>query len=42
MSTDVTANKRLVERYFEAQRAGNMLGALDFMAEDATWTVPGE
>lgn len=42
MSTDIAANKRLVERYFDRQRAGDMLGALDFMADGATWTVPGE
>ena len=42
MSTDIAANKRLVERYFDRQRAGDMLGALDFMADGATWTVPGD
>ena len=42
MSKDLAANKKLVESYFAAQQSGNLLDVLDFLADDATWVVPGD
>lgn len=40
--TDVTANKAVVAEYFRIQEAGDLLACLDLLADDVTWTVPGE
>ena len=42
MSNGLDANKALAARYFEIQRSGNLLGALDLFSKDVIWTIPGE
>ncbi len=42
MSNNLEANKAVAARYFECQRSGNLLSALDLFSPDITWTVPGE
>jgi ketosteroid isomerase-like protein len=42
MPSSIAENKRLVERYFDIQRSGNLLQGLELLSDDATWTVPGE
>ncbi len=42
MRGSIAENKRLVERYFEIQSSGDLLQGLDLLADDATWSVPGE
>ena len=37
----VEANKAIVESYFNAQRKGNLMEGLAVLAEDSTWSVPG-
>lgn len=39
---NLDANKQIAARYFECQRSGNLLSALDLFSEDVTWTIPGE
>lgn len=41
MNHNLQANKALVERYFDGQRSGNLLSALDLFARDFTWTIGG-
>lgn len=40
--SSVDENKKIAARYFEAQRSGNLLSALDLFSEDVVWTIPGE
>ncbi len=37
----IEANKKVVEAYFTAQRSGNLFEGLALLADDATWSVPG-
>jgi ketosteroid isomerase-like protein len=37
----IEENKRIAEGYFNAQRSGNLFEGLALLAEDATWSVPG-
>jgi len=37
----IEANKAIVESYFNAQRKGNLMEGLAVLAEDSTWSVPG-
>jgi ketosteroid isomerase-like protein len=37
----IEENKVIVESYFNAQRSGNLFQGLAVLAEDSTWTVPG-
>jgi len=37
----IEANKQIVESYFNAQRSGNLFEGLAVLAEDSTWSVPG-
>lgn len=36
------ANKQVAARYFDCQRSGNLLSALDLFSKDVVWTIPGE
>ena len=38
----IEENKAIVESYFNAQRSGNLIEGLAVLAEDSTWTVPGD
>jgi ketosteroid isomerase-like protein len=42
MTNLISENKQIVERFFDNQRTGNLLGALDFLTEDVVWLVPGD
>ena len=35
-------NKKIVDQYFEAQASGDLNKGLALLAEDSTWSVPGE
>jgi ketosteroid isomerase-like protein len=37
----IEENKKIVEGYFNAQRSGNLFEGLALLADDATWSVPG-
>jgi ketosteroid isomerase-like protein len=37
----IEANKQIVEAYFTAQRSGDLFKGLALLADDATWSVPG-
>jgi len=37
----IEENKRIAEGYFIAQRSGNLNEGLALLADDATWSVPG-
>ena len=37
----IEENKRIAEGYFNAQRSGNLYEGLALLADDATWSVPG-
>ena len=37
----IEENKAIVESYFNAQRKGNLMEGLAVLAEDSTWSVPG-
>ena len=37
----IEENKAIVESYFNAQRSGNLFEGLAVLAEDSTWSVPG-
>jgi ketosteroid isomerase-like protein len=38
---NIEENKKIVEGYFNAQRSGNLFEGLALLADDATWSVPG-
>ena len=38
----IAENKEIVGRYFKAQESGDLHQGLAVLAEDATWTVPGD
>lgn len=40
--TSIEDNKKIVAQYFEAQRSGDLHQGLAVLADDATWTVPGD
>jgi len=42
MNNSLEENKRVAAHYFECQRSGNLLSALDLFSKDVTWTIPGE
>ena len=42
MYNSLDENKRVAARYFECQRSGNLLSALELFSEDVIWTIPGE
>lgn len=42
MRNGLDANKAVAARYFDCQRSGNLLSALDLFSRDVTWTIPGE
>ena len=35
-------NKKVVAQYFKAQESGDLFQGLALLAEDATWSVPGD
>jgi ketosteroid isomerase-like protein len=37
----IEENKKIAEGYFNAQRSGNLFEGLALLADDATWSVPG-
>ena len=37
----IEENKQVAEAYFNAQRSGNLFEGLALLADDATWSVPG-
>lgn len=39
---NLDANKQIAARYFECQRSGNLLSAIDLFSKDVIWTIPGE
>ncbi len=41
MSAEITANKALVDRYFEAVASGKLTDAIGLLADDVRWIVPG-
>ena len=42
MSTALAANKQVIVDYFHEQTVAGLGSALRYLAEDATWWVPGE
>jgi len=42
MSGSIEHNKKIVEQYFKAQESGDLHKGLTLLADDATWSVPGD
>ncbi len=38
----IAENKKIVDQYFAAQASGDLNKGLALLAEDSTWSVPGE
>ena len=38
----IEENKKIAAKYFEAQASGNLKAGLSLLADDATWSVPGD